>query len=152
MPETGNSARALSGAQIDTFIEQGFVRIDNAFPAACAEQARSILWRDCGCDPSDPATWTRPVVRLGMYGDPPFVAAANTPVLRAAFDQLVGPERWMPCGAVGTFPVRFPSAVDPGDIGWHVDAQLRHGRSGLHVLARQHPVARASAADAVPVL
>ena len=57
---------------------------------------------------------------------PPFREAANTPVLHAAFDQLVGAGRWLPQGGLGTFPVRFPSPDDPGDTGWHVDASFGH--------------------------
>lgn len=121
---THSLPRALSDAQLTSFIDQGFLRLDNAFPRPTAEAARAILWRDTGCDPSDPATWTRPVIRLGMYTQPPFVEAANTPVLHAAFDQLVGAGRWLPCGAMGTFPVRFPSPADPGDAGWHIDASF----------------------------
>ncbi|MGY3611441.1 phytanoyl-CoA dioxygenase, partial [Bradyrhizobium sp. Lot11] len=37
---------ALSAAQIEQFIEDGFVRIDHAFPSALAEEARAIMWRD----------------------------------------------------------------------------------------------------------
>jgi hypothetical protein len=114
----------LNDEQVQDFMEQGFVRLDEAFPRALAGEARDILWRDTGCDPADPTTWTRPVVRLGMYSQRPFVEAANTGVLRAAFDQLVGAGRWLPCGAMGTFPVRFPSAQDTGDTGWHVDASF----------------------------
>ena len=33
----------LSPAQIDAFIEDGFVRIDNAFPRTLAEEAAAIL-------------------------------------------------------------------------------------------------------------
>lgn len=124
MPTLGIDRRALNDAQIHQFIHQGFVRLDEAFPQALAAQARDLLWKDTGCDPNDPATWTRPVVRLGMYSQQPFVDAANTPVLRAAFDQLVGPGRWLPCGAMGTFPVRFPSDEDIGDTGWHIDASF----------------------------
>jgi hypothetical protein len=51
----------------------------------------------------------------------PFVAAANSPALLKAFDQLVGEGRWVPRVNLGTFPVRFPSAEDPGDAGWHID-------------------------------
>src|SRR6185295_6324548 len=29
--------------------------------------------------------------------------------------------RWLPRGDLGSFPVRFPHADDPGDTGWHVD-------------------------------
>jgi hypothetical protein len=121
MPVT---APALTAAQIHAFITDGFVRIDNAFSADLAAQGRAILWADTGCDPHDPTTWTKPVIRLGNYSQPPFVAAANTPLLRAAFDQLVGPGRWLPQGNLGTFPVRFPSPEDPGDAGWHIDVSF----------------------------
>jgi hypothetical protein len=85
---------------------------------------RGILWRDTGCDERDPSTWTKPVVRLGNYGQEPFVRAANTEVLRRTFDQLVGPGRWLPRTSLGTFPIRFPSPDDPGDAGWHVDTSF----------------------------
>jgi hypothetical protein len=71
-----------------------------------------------------PGTWTRPVIRLGMYAHKPIVAAANTPRLHAAFDQLAGPGCWRPCISVGTLPVRFPSPNEPNDTGWHVDASF----------------------------
>lgn len=119
-----NETRSLSEAQILNFIANGFVRIDEAFAPALAEAARAILWRETGFDPNDPATWTKPVVRLGMYTDAPFVEAADAGVLRTAFDQLVGPGRWLPCRAMGTFPLRFPSPDDPGDTGWHVDVSF----------------------------
>lgn len=116
--------RALSAAQIDQFIQDGFVKIEHAFPREFAEDARSILWKDTGCDPHDASTWTRPVIRLGMYAQEPFVQAANTPVLHQAFDQLAGAGRWRPCKSMGTFPVRFPSSDDPGDAGWHIDVSF----------------------------
>jgi hypothetical protein len=113
--------QALSDAQIRRFVEDGFVRIDHAFPRSLADQARQRLWRDSGCDPDDPGSWTQPVVRLGMYAQQPFVDAANTAVLHSAFDQLVGRHRWLPCLAMGTFPLRFPAPQEPQDTGWHVD-------------------------------
>jgi len=113
--------RALSDAQLDQFVQDGFVRLDNAFPRRLAEEGRAILWRDTGCDSRDGKTWTRPVIRLGYYGQEPFRKAVNTPLLRAAFDQLVGSGRWRPRADLGSFPVRFPHADDPGDTGWHVD-------------------------------
>jgi hypothetical protein len=115
------SSRALSDAQILDFIRDGFVRIDNAFPRELADEGRAIMWRDLPCDPADPATWTKPVIRLPGYGQEPFRIAANTPVLHAAFDQLVGRGRWLARSGLGTFPVRFPHPDDPGDAGWHVD-------------------------------
>jgi hypothetical protein len=112
---------ALTAAQIEQFIVDGYVRLDHAFPADIADECRAILWSDTGCDPADRTTWTRPVIRLGNYAQPPFRAAVNTPSLHAAFDQLVGPGRWQPQFSLGTFPVRFPSPDDPGDAGWHID-------------------------------
>ncbi|GAB3337994.1 phytanoyl-CoA dioxygenase family protein [Larkinella ripae] len=113
---------ALTKNQIDQFITDGFVRVDQAFSAETAREARTLLWQDLAGDPTNPATWTKPVVRLGMYAQEPFIQAANTPILHRAFDQLVGPGNWLPCRSMGTFPVRFPSDDDPGDTGWHVDA------------------------------
>lgn len=114
----------LSDAQIARFISDGFVRIDNAFPEPLAAEARAILWADTGLDPDDPGTWTKPVIRLGNYGQQPFRDAANTGLLHAAYDQLVGEGRWVPQNTLGTFPIRFPSPDDPGDAGWHVDVSF----------------------------
>jgi hypothetical protein len=118
------AVHGLDAVPIEQFIADGFVRIDDAFPRASADAARAILWKATGCDPDDPATWTQPVIRLGMFTQAPFIEAANTPRLHAAFDQLVGRGRWLRPGAIGTFPVRFPSAVDPGDAGWHIDVSF----------------------------
>ena len=114
----------LSIQQVTQFINDGFIRIDNAFSATTAAAARDILWKDLGVDRHDPATWTRPVIRLGWYSQQPFVDAANSPHLHAIFDQLIGKDRWEPRINMGTFPVRFPSPDDPGDTGWHVDASF----------------------------
>ncbi|RRH92691.1 phytanoyl-CoA dioxygenase [Variovorax beijingensis] len=119
-----HSDLSANDARAQAFIRDGFLRIDNAFARGLAAEARAILWRDTGCDPDDPSTWTKPVVRLGMYAQQPFVQPANTPLLHSAFDLLVGPGRWQPCRSMGTFPVRFPSAEDPGDAGWHIDASF----------------------------
>ncbi|HZU27571.1 MAG TPA: phytanoyl-CoA dioxygenase family protein [Bryobacteraceae bacterium] len=110
--------------QIQQFIRDGFVTLESAFPREVADECRAILWRDTGCDPDDPTTWTKPVIRLGMYAQEPFVGAANTPALHRAFDQLVGPGRWSPRTNLGTFPIRFPSTADPGDAGWHIDTSF----------------------------
>ena len=124
MGNVTSELRRLDPAEIERFINDGFVRIDGAFPRALADEARAILWQATGCDPNDPATWTRPVIRLASFSQAPFVEAANTTRLHAAFDQLVGPGRWHRPAAMGTFPVRFPSPDDPGDAGWHIDTSF----------------------------
>jgi hypothetical protein len=117
-------ARGLSAAQIEQFIHDGFVKIEAAFARDLADQGRAILWGETGCDERDPTTWTKPVIRLGVYGQAPFASAANTPVLHQAFDQLVGPGRWRARESLGMFMVRFPSREDPEDTGWHIDTSF----------------------------
>ena len=64
-----------------------------------------------GCDPRDASTWTRPVIRLGMYGQEPFVDSANTPVLHAAFDQLVEDDP-VDVGALARYDRPMPTVAD----------------------------------------
>ncbi|WP_162051597.1 phytanoyl-CoA dioxygenase family protein [Pontibacter pamirensis] len=115
---------ALNAAHIRQFIDEGYVILDNAFSPELAEQGRRLLWKDTGCSPGDPSTWTQPVIRLGDYAQEPFRKAVNTPLLHVAFNQLVGEGRWLPRNSLGTFPVRFPGPDEPGDTGWHVDASF----------------------------
>ncbi len=124
----------LGTDQIDRFVDEGFVHLPGAFPREVADAGRALLWERTGCDPDDRDTWTRPVVRLGGYADEPFRAAATTPALHAAFDRLVGVDRWVPLGGLGTWPARFPHDDDPGDDGWHVEGSFPVGDGlGLNV-------------------
>jgi hypothetical protein len=118
-----------SDLDIDQFIRDGYLKVENAFSRDLAAEGRAILWRDTRCDPTDPRTWTRPVIRLGNYHDAPFVKAANTPHLRKAFDTLVGRGKWQRRGSLGTFPVRFPSVQIPDDTGWHVDPSYDYAQA-----------------------
>ncbi len=122
MSEVSHSG--LSQAQVDAFIEHGYVRLEGAFGTDLAERGRDELWAAMGLRPDAPQGWTRPVVRLGFMSGPVFVEAANTPLLHRAYDALAGEGRWLPPAGLGTFPVRFPSPDDPGDTGWHVDASF----------------------------
>jgi hypothetical protein len=114
---------ALSDDQVEQFIEDGFVRLEAAFDRALIQPCLAVLERsllDEGVDVHDERTW-RPVVRLLHFEEPPFFAATNSGRLQAAWDQLVGVNRWYPRPGIGTFPIRFPSHEDPGDTGWHID-------------------------------
>ena len=59
----------------------GFIRLDNAFPKEIADECRAILWEVSGCDPNNPNTWTQPLIRIGELGDEPFKKAANNSLL-----------------------------------------------------------------------
>ncbi|MQY24512.1 phytanoyl-CoA dioxygenase family protein [Nocardia aurantia] len=114
----------LTDSQIEAFVTDGYVRVERAFPRAVADAGREILWRATGFDPHEPATWTVPVVRLADHAEEPFRHAVTAPALTEAFDQLVGPGRWIPRNSLGSWPIRFPSAESPGDDGWHIDASF----------------------------
>lgn len=128
----------LSGEQIEQFMRDGFVHLESAFPPEVAQQCCDEIWSALAEDPHDPATWTRPVVRLEGFATPPFRAAVNTPVLHDAFDQLVGAGRWQRRESLGTIPVRFPGDADPGDDGWHIDANFAGERGEPRVDLRLH--------------
>lgn len=114
----------LNDKEIEQFITEGFVRIDNAFSTKVANEALEILWNDIPFERYNPQTWTEPVVRLGMYSQQPFIDSVNTLKLHSAFNQLIGFNKWIPCQSVGTFPVRFPGDKQPNDTGKHVDASF----------------------------
>jgi hypothetical protein len=114
----------LSKKEIEQFVRNGFVRIENAFSKEIANAALDILWADLPGDRSDPLTWTEPVIRLGMYTQKPFVESLNSEKMHLIYDQLIGKDRWIPCRSVGTFPVRFPSDQEPNDTGKHVDVSF----------------------------
>jgi hypothetical protein len=112
-------------ATTDGFLENGFVVVRNAIPknvvASCVEAIETEL-RAREVDPQVPATWTKPVVRFNCPEGPPFAAAGTAAVLLETYDALLGENRRIPRqGVGGTLPVRFPSTVDPGDAGWHID-------------------------------
>ncbi|GII62641.1 phytanoyl-CoA dioxygenase [Sphaerisporangium krabiense] len=120
----------LDGAAVKAFVADGFVRVEGAFSREVAGECREIIWRDLGADPGDPGTWPRTVAARAGYGDPPFLAAGDTPRLRAAFDGLVGEGRWLPRADLGGFVIRFPGDEPAVVDGWHVDVSFPGRDSG----------------------
>ncbi|GAB3643225.1 phytanoyl-CoA dioxygenase family protein [Spirosoma arcticum] len=114
----------LTESQIERFVDEGFIRLDNAFPTALADECRAILWKASQCDPDRPDTWVQPVIRIGEIGLEPFRKVANTTLLLNAFDQLAGKGNWLPRSTLGSFPIRFPGKEKAVDTGWHVDASF----------------------------
>lgn len=116
---------------VDEFCENGFVALRGAVAPDIVRDCVAVIGdrlRTEGVDLDVPATWTRPVVRIVCPDGPAFAAAGTSPVLQAAYDALLGPQRWVERrGVGGTVPVRFPSTTNPGDAGWHIDGSYSVG-------------------------
>jgi hypothetical protein len=116
--------KTINSKQINCFIQNGFLKIENAFSSEIANECLAILWKETYCDPYNPASWKQPVIRIGELGHEPFKKAANTEILRNAYDQLAGKDNWIPKETLGSFPIRFPNKEPAKDTGWHVDASF----------------------------
>lgn len=114
----------LSASQIEQFVTDGFVKLENAFPRETADAYRDIVWREMGLSPDAPATWAEPVLRPNVHASPQLRAAAYSERLRGAFDQLVGAGRWIQPETFGSTVVRFSSTKPPWDDGWHIDGSF----------------------------
>lgn len=105
--------------------------VRGAVPDSVVRGCQDEVWgslADHGVLRDDPATWLAPVVRIPCPESSAFAAAGTQPCLWEAFDQLIGEGRWWRRqGVGGTIPVRFPSSVDPGDAGWHIEASFDQG-------------------------
>jgi Phytanoyl-CoA dioxygenase (PhyH) len=116
----------LSDGEIEAFVADGFVAVRGAVPGDVVRACQDETWAalgERGVRRDDPGTWRDPVVRIACPESEAFAAAGSQSVLWEAFDQLIGPGRWLRRqGVGGTIPVRFPSQVDPGDAGWHIEA------------------------------
>lgn len=133
----------LSHAEIDAFLQDGYVAVRGAVPVAVAEACQEVIWSELGrrgVVRDDPSTWNAPVVRISCPEGGPFAQAGTAPVVQEACDQLIGPGSWWRrVGVGGTIPVRFPSDDDPGDAGWHIEASYEadgHWRVNLASRAR----------------
>jgi len=114
----------LRAAQLDDFVEQGYVHLRSAFPASVAQRCRLLAAEQLGIDLADPERWTTPVVR-GVVDGAALREAAAAEALVGAVGQLLDPDPWQRRPNLGAFVVRFPCAADPGDTGWHVDSSFR---------------------------
>jgi hypothetical protein len=129
----------LSQDQIEQFIDRGYTRLEEAFPAERALEAQKLLWNKVEEKSSvrleDRSTWTKPMVHLQEGYDDPVFRDCMTDRLSDAVEDLVGRGRWQHYGdrtiGWGWWPVNFSLGADqPWDVpanGWHWDGiQFTH--------------------------
>ncbi|GII51911.1 phytanoyl-CoA dioxygenase [Planotetraspora thailandica] len=125
---------------MDAFIEDGFLKIEEAFPREVGERAQAQLWERMGLSPDRPSEWTEPVRWvMDEDGSGALGEAIRSPRIAAALNAIAGEGTWFPRGTVGMLPIRFPFPTDAGDTGWHID-QNDPGPEGAWgiVTARPH--------------
>lgn len=129
--------KVLSDAQVEQFIEEGYTKLEEAFPRQQALKAQAFLWErlaERGVQRDDRATWTQPMVRINETYDDPVFQACVTPRLIEAIEDLVGRGRYAEAQQKtrwGWWPVNFSlGSQEPWDVpttGWHWDGNyFRH--------------------------
>jgi len=71
----------LSPDEISRFVADGFVAVRGAIPPDVTRACQDIIWAELaphGVLRDDPATWTRPVLRINTPSGPAFTAAVAT--------------------------------------------------------------------------
>lgn len=125
----------------EEFMSNGYVKLPQAAPRSVADAARGVLWRQLGLSPDDPAGWTEPVRwAVDLTGQGAFGDLVRSPVLAHALDLLCGAGGWLPRGALGNVPVRFPVKPPNDDRGWHIDANTPRPDGSWAVTGRPHTV------------
>ncbi|NAZ86284.1 phytanoyl-CoA dioxygenase family protein, partial [Kineococcus indalonis] len=125
---------ALSDAQVEHFLDKGYVVLERCFEPEQAEPVVERAWQRLGVDRDDPTTWDRPRVHLPseQYLD----AAEFAPRAFAAACQLLGglervetPWGWSD-GIIANLGVGADRPFEPPSAkvgGWHKDGDFfRH--------------------------
>jgi hypothetical protein len=126
---------------VDEFMSNGYAKIEQVASRSVADAARAVLWQQLELSPDDPAGWSEPVRwAADLTGQGPFGELVRSPVLAHALDDVCGVGGWLPRGALGNIPVRFPVAARDDDRGWHIDANTPQPDGSWAVTGRPHTV------------
>lgn len=120
-------ASVLSEADLEAFVDAGYVRVRHAVPRDIAAGIRAAA-AELVADPRG-VPWC--IEQRSVY-DMPILVEAVTDRVRGAFDQLAGPGKWHIAANWG-FPTRFPGDMQPL---WHIDGDwfTHHVDSGEQIL------------------
>jgi len=129
--------QVLSDAQVAQFEDEGFLKLEEAFPREAALAAQDFLWERLaaqGVRKDDRSTWVEPMVHIKEAYEDAVFQACQTERLTDAIEDLVGQGRWAAKGKTshwGWWPVNFAVGMDqPWTVptgGWHWDGiQFKH--------------------------
>jgi hypothetical protein len=130
-----HTATPLTEADIESFKENGFIRIKGAFSPHIASECSSILWQTLmqeGISPYDPMTWVRRKSIGHIYNETcgyPWSEVVSSR-LTGAINSICGENQWEKPLGLGWWTITFPGYFcdSPWDIDgqWHVDGQHVH--------------------------
>lgn len=122
---------------VEGFVRDGFAKLEAAVPREVGDAARAGLWAQIGLSPDDPSGWKQPVVwAADLSGQGPFGKIVSSARLAQALDEVAGQGGWVPLGAIGNMPIRFPVAPPAEDRGWHIDSSVAQPDGSWAVSAR----------------
>jgi hypothetical protein len=117
--------KVLNRAEVDQFLEAGYVVVQSAFARRTAEALLPYVWKRLAEDPHNPSTWKRGGVQIEEVIKEGPVAELFTPRYRGSVDDLVGEGRWWTRQGFGWVILRFPGFSSapwrPPTAGWHID-------------------------------
>ena len=98
--------------------------VDRGTVAAC----RELIWTGLerrGVRLEDPNSWPPLMEGVNDLAGEPFLAAYLAPAMTAAYDELIGPGRWLrsvsPADLGETVVVRFPAEEERANAGYHIE-------------------------------
>ncbi|WP_308639531.1 phytanoyl-CoA dioxygenase family protein [Paenibacillus silvisoli] len=131
--------RVLTAAQVEQFMELGWVKVDEAFPRDLALECQRFLWDQLlryGIERNEKETWTKPILFMKEDFRTKAFDRCNTMRLGDAIEELVGSGRWTQkvlwngdpsrdYPQWGWWPVNFHLGADEAwnvpSTGWHWD-------------------------------
>lgn len=124
---------------LDGFLQDGYLVIRGAFDTATAADCRERIWAalaERGIRRGVRSSWP-PVAQIDDLDGAMFDTAGTSPVLTAAYDELIGPGRWTsPVHAGRAVIVRFPALEDErANAGYHIEGSYS-GPGGYWVNVR----------------
>lgn len=121
----------LTPAQVEHFLEYGYIKLEGAFPPDVARAWVDRAWVRLGYDPDDPATWAEP--RIHMPGHESVEVKTFAPGVWSAVCELLGgeervkqPYRWSDAFIVnlGIDADKPWQPASPEVRGWHKDGDF----------------------------
>ncbi|MEE2619543.1 MAG: phytanoyl-CoA dioxygenase family protein [Candidatus Poribacteria bacterium] len=132
-------AKILKSTDLESFQQQGYVRIPEAFSPVDALAMQDFIWdkleEKCSILRSDPNTWDKHVTGLNKSAENTIYSDIASQRMCRAIDDLLGEGTWETPKKWGSFLVSFPQKLDHNwtvptnhcnGIPWHWD-----GRSGI---------------------